>query len=91
MTSQIARISKDKEAADNIRKVAQSLNIIIYGRHEREIRNKQAEESSMKELTELQKKLTMLIKEGFIKDFNSLKEYIRGLWKAKYQPKEIFE
>lgn len=90
MSSQIARISAKKEEAQNIQNVAKAINHIVYGTHEREIRNKRAEEESMKELASLQTKVTMLIKEGFISSYPFLIEYLRNQWKMKHQPKELF-
>lgn len=89
MTAQIARISKKSDIPVNISSIASALNHIVYGRHEREIRNKEAEEQSMKELLKLQIKVTELIREGFIKTYDQLINYLRKLWTDKYQPLEL--
>lgn len=89
MAVQVASISKKNEAAKNISKVATALNHIVYNAHEKQIRNKRAEETTMRELLRLQIKVAELIKEGFIKNFNGLINYLRGLWIEKYQPKEL--
>lgn len=89
MAAQIASISKKGEMAANITKVAIALNHIVYGRHEREIRNKSAEEQSMRELLKLQIKVSELIKEGFIKTYDQLINYLRKIWMEKYQPREL--
>ncbi len=64
-------------------------NHIVYGTHEREIRNKKAEEETMRELVKLQIKVSELIKEGFIKTYEQLINYLRKIWVTKYQPKEL--
>ena len=89
MAAQIASISKKGEMAANITKVAIALNHIVFGKHEREMRNKQAEEESMRELLKLQIKFSELIKEGFIKTYDQLINYLRKIWMEKYQPKEL--
>lgn len=89
MTTQIARISKKSDIPVNISSIASALNHIVYGRHEREIRNKSAEEQSMRELLKLQIKVSELIKEGFIKTYDQLINYLRKIWTEKYQPKEL--
>lgn len=89
MTTQIARISKKSDIPVNISSIASALNHIVYGRHEKEIRNKSAEEQSMRELLKLQIKVSELIKEGFIKTYDQLINYLRKIWAEKYQPKEL--
>lgn len=89
MCAAIASISEKKEVSSNIQIVAKSINIIIFGKHQREARNKMAEEASMKELLNLQMKIAELISFGFIKDFSGLKEYIKAVWNKKYLPKEL--
>lgn len=89
MAVQIARISKKSDIPVNISSIASALNHIVYGRHEREIRNKSAEEQSMRELLKLQIKVSELIKEGFIKNYDQLINYLRKIWTEKYQPKEL--
>ena len=89
MTAQIASISKKNEIPANITNAAKAINIIVYGSHERQMRNKHAEEQSMRELVKMQIKVTELIKEGFIKSYDSLLDYLRKTWTEKYQPKEL--
>lgn len=89
MAASIASISKKSEIAENITSIASALNHIVYGRHEREIRNKKAEEETMRELVKLQIKVSELIKEGFIKTYDQLINYLRKIWTEKYQPKEL--
>jgi len=89
MTTQIARISKKSDVPVNIASIASALNHIVYGRHERDLRNKEAEEQSMRELLKLQIKVTELIREGFIKTYDQLINYLRKLWTDKYQPLEL--
>lgn len=89
MAASIASISKKSEIAENITSIASALNHIVYGRHEREIRNKKAEEETMRELVKLQIKVSELIKDGFIKTYDQLINYLRKIWTEKYQPKEL--
>ncbi len=89
MAAEIARISKREDIARNISNVASAINIIVYGRHQREIRNKEAEEQSMRDLVKMQIKVTELIKEGFIKSYDALIDYLRRIWIERNQPKEL--
>lgn len=89
MADQIASISKKQDIPSNIPNIARAINIIVYGSHEKQMRNKHAEEKSMRELVKMQIKVTELIKEGFIKSYDSLLDYLRKTWTEKYQPKEL--
>jgi hypothetical protein len=90
MTGAIASIvSNKKELPVCIKKVARALNYIVYNSHERELRNKQAEENKARELAELEKDIAKLINQGFIRSFNNLVNYLRRLWREKYMPKEL--
>lgn len=90
MCSAIAGIANKKESASvAITKVAKALNYIVYNAHEAEIRNKQAEESKVKELAELEKDIAKLINRRFITSYDQLIKYLRQLWSEKYLPKEL--
>ncbi len=89
MTSEIARISRKQDITRNITNVARAINIIVYGKHEREIRNKEAEEQSMRDLVKMQIKVTDLIKEGFIKSYDALIYYLKLVWVERNQPVEL--
>lgn len=67
--------------------VAKACNHIVYGEHERNIRNTKAEVAYLKELDELQNKLCMLINEGFLNNYQQVMAYLRKQWQSKYQPK----
>lgn len=56
-----------------IKDLAKSLNIIVYGKHESEMRNKIGDEDKIRELYELELQIAQWIDLGFIKDYNSLK------------------
>lgn len=89
MAAEIARISRKQDIARNITNVARAINIIVYGKHKREIRNKEAEEQSMRDLVKMQIKVTDLIKEGFIRSYDGLIDYLRRVWVERNQPIEL--
>lgn len=89
MASAICKIVPKGEQAKAIKEISMANNHIIYGTHEREIRNKQAEEGKIKQLDELQTDITKLISDGFISNYSSLLNYLRRKWTQKYQPKFI--
>lgn len=84
MCSAIKSICKPLESPQKvISKVAEGINFIVYNHHEKQMRNKKAEESKMKELVQLQREITNLIKKGFIKDADNLLSYLRNEWRDK--------
>jgi hypothetical protein len=69
---------------EKVKDLARSLNIIVYGRHESEMRNKIGDESKIRELYELELQIAQWIDLGFIKDYNSLKSTLTKLYYRKY-------
>lgn len=89
MCASIASISKKDEVAQNIQKIAKAINVVVFGKHQREARNKMAEEARMKELTSLQQKVAEFINIGYFKSFEDVRQYLLKVWRMKYQPKEL--
>lgn len=67
-----------------IRDLAKSLNIIVYGKHESEMRNKVGDESRIRELYELELQIAQWIDLGFIKNYNELKSALTKLYYKKW-------
>lgn len=65
-----------------IKDLAKSLNIIVYGKHESEMRNKIGDEAKIRELYQLELQISQWIDLGFIKDYDGLK---KTLTKVYYQ------
>lgn len=65
-----------------IKDLAKSLNIIVYGKHESEMRNKIGDETKIRELYELELQIAQWIDLGFIRDYEGLK---KTLTKVYYQ------
>jgi len=86
MCEAIAKISEKKNIAANISKVAEAINYIAVNQHESLIRNK-ANESEMKEYVRIEKEISLVINRGFVKNIQSLMEYLRQDYRNKYQPK----
>lgn len=68
-------------------KVGEALNWIVFNNHEKMIRNKNGDESSMQELFTLERKVADLINEGFIKGYDGLIAYLRKKYIEKNNPK----
>ena len=89
MCERIAQVSKKGDIPKNISSIAKAINIVVYGVHEKQMRNKQAEESSMRELVKLQEMIIELIDNGYIKTYEGIRQYLLNTWRKKNQPKEL--
>ena len=69
---------------EKIKDLARSLNIIVYGKHESEIRNKVADERKLRELYDLEANIARWSELGFIKDYKGLKEALTKVYYKKY-------
>lgn len=83
LSNAVAKLVPKEKIAVSMKEVATGINFCVYGNHERNIRNKKAEESLMIELVETQKKVTMLINEGFLLSYDEVMNYLRRSWKSK--------
>lgn len=89
MCERIAHVSKKGDIPKNISSIAKAVNIVVYGIHEKQMRNKQAEENSMRELVKLQEMIIELIDNGYIKTYEGIRQYLLNTWRKKNQPKEL--
>lgn len=69
--------------------IGKALNWCVFNAHEPMIRNKEGEEEKMRELWQLEHKVSDLINEGFIKSYDELIEYLRRTWINRYTPKAM--
>lgn len=90
MSSQIGKLVNKQFMKVAMTNISTGINHIIYGRHERNIRNKEATETYLTALRDLQKKVTMLIDEGFLRSYEDVLKYLRLTWQKENQPK-IFD
>ena len=89
MCERIAQVSKKGDIPKNISSIAKAINIVVYGVHEKQMRNKQAEESSMRELVKLQEMITELIDNGYVNTYEEIRQYLLNTWRKNNQPKEL--
>ena len=68
--------------------IAKGLNYIVFGRHEKDIRQTATEEH-LKELVKLQEKLAFAIDMGYINSFAELLDTMRKMWREKQNTKQL--
>lgn len=76
-------IPKDK-MADVMQRLSKSINIIVFGTHETEIRNKRGIVGSMRELAQIENTLTEFILAGFVKTEQGIRTQLNRLFNEKY-------
>lgn len=69
---------------EKVKDFARSLNIIVYGRHESEMRNKIGDESKIREMYELEKQIAQWINIGLVGNYKQLKVALNKLYYQKY-------
>lgn len=85
MCKAVDSIIEDKnKLKDAICKIAKSINIIVYGKHECLVRNNIGEAEKIRELFELQKNVATWINIGLVKTFDQLKTALTNLYLQKY-------
>lgn len=90
LAKQVVKIVNKQFMPVAMQTISKGLNHIVYGRHERNIRNKEANENYLKLLTDLENKIEMLIDEGFLRSYEDVLKYLRLTWQKENQPK-IFD
>lgn len=83
----VAKIVEPNFMQSAMKQLAQAINYCVFNEHETAIRNKHGEESKMRQLFELERKVASLIDEGFITKFDSVIEYLRNQWRRVNTPK----
>ena len=67
-----------------IKDLAKSLNIIVYGKHESEMRNKIGDESKIRELYELEMQVAQWINIGLATNYEQLRSALQRLYYQKH-------
>lgn len=83
----VAKIVAPNFMQSAMKQLAQAINYCVFNEHATAIRNKHGEESKMRQLFELERKVASLIDEGFINKFDNVIEYLRNQWRRTNTPK----
>lgn len=87
MSSAVGKIVPADFMPKAMQKIAEALNWIVFGNHEKMARNKYGDENKQRELYQLEKKIADLINDGFIKNYDSLINYLRKKYQEIQYPK----
>lgn len=84
MCKAVSSILPDDIFKQKVRDLAKSLNIIVYGKHESEMRNKVGDESKIRELYELELQIAQWINLGLVTNYGQLKNALQRLYYQKH-------
>ena len=87
LSKSISKIVNNAFLPIAIQNIAKAINHIVFNKHLAGIRNIEASEEALRELSSLELKLSELIEDGFITTYDQLIAYLRKQWNNKYQPK----
>ena len=66
--------------------ISKAINYIVFGEHYSLIRNDKGTEDMQRELFEMERKVSQLIFDGFLKSYDEIMNYLRKKWRDKYTP-----
>ena len=84
LSAAVATIIDKNKMQDVMQRLSKSMNIIVFGTHEHEIRNKRGIVGSMRELAQLENTLTEFISAGFIKSEQGIRTQLNRIFNEKY-------
>lgn len=85
MSAAIAKIVDKDSMSTAMKDIAKYINYVVYNDHQTGMRNKQANESKLKELFELERDIAKLINFGFIKSKEQIISHLKIRYKDKYK------
>lgn len=86
LSSAIIKIVPKDFMPKAMQKIGEALNWVVFGSHEKELRNKHGEEHKQRERYQLEKKIADLINEGFITTFDNVIRYLRNQYQKRHSP-----
>lgn len=66
--------------------VSKAINFIVFGDHYSLIRNDKGTEGMQRELFQMERQVSQLISDGFLKSYEQVMNYLRMKWRQKYTP-----
>lgn len=87
LSSAVSTIVPSAFMPQAMKKISEAMNHIVFHQHEKMMRNKNANEDSMKELFELERRIAENISDGLIRNFDQAINFLRVRYANKYYPK----
>lgn len=84
--SAVKKIVGDSFLPAAMSNLAKAMNFCAFNEHHPLIRNEKGVEALQRELFELENKISDLINDGFLKNYDDVISYLRRKWREKYTP-----
>lgn len=62
------------------------INFVVFGEHRPAIRNDKGTEEDQRKLYEMERKVSSLINEGFLKSYDEVMDYLRRRYRERNMP-----
>ena len=86
LSSAVAKIVSANDMKQQMPQIARAINWVVFGNHQKEIRNNYGEEQKQKELFEMERQIAMLINDGFLKGKDEVIVYLRkSIWISTFR------
>ena len=86
LAAALAKITPKNEMRELMEHIGKGINCIVYGKHEKMLRNKLATEEQQKEYIKLQSYLIMSIENGIFKNGWDVYRHLLKMYDNKYKP-----
>jgi hypothetical protein len=85
LSAAVATLVEKAFMAGAMTQISKGVNYCVFGDHKKMIRNERGDEAAQRALFEFERKVADLIYEGFLKSYDGVMEYLRDVWKRKFQ------
>ena len=85
LSSAVATLVEKTFMAGAMTQISKGVNYCVFGDHKKMIRNERGDEAAQRALFEFERKVADLIYEGFLKSYDGVMEYLRDVWRRKFQ------
>ncbi len=86
LSSAVGKIVTANNMKQQMPLIAKAINWVVFGNHQKEIRNDYGEEQKQRELFEMERQIAMLINDGFLRSKDEVINYLRRKFSEKYIP-----
>ncbi len=66
--------------------ISKGINYVVFGDHYAMIRNDKGEEERQRDLFSMERRVTELINDGFLKSYDGVMDFLRKKWRERYTP-----
>lgn len=84
--SSVGMIVEKSFMAAAMSNISKGINYVVFGEHYTAVRNDKGTEVMQRDLFEMERKVSELIRDGFLRKYDDVMNYLRKKWREKYTP-----